>query len=119
MRWKSALISFLISITAGAGAARPHAAADCLWPSFERKELANALGRRVHLRESDQFQLMKCPGTGGPCKVVRDGEHGTIISLEKVTDGGYFLAVRWDEPTAEPYVSYFGRYSRRESLVDE
>ena len=34
-----------------------------------------------------------------------------------VPDGGYFLKVRWDGPDFHQ-ISYFGRYTHRESLVE-
>jgi len=61
---------------------------------------------------------MKCPD-GGFCKQIADGERGAIVGLERIIKSNYFLIVRWDEPHATgSYLSYFGRYTRRESLTE-
>ena len=118
MRLKASLISFFLALTVGIGLVRAQSVVDWLWPSFTKAEAAPHLGHRVRHRHTEKFTLMKCPEEGF-CKNVREGEYGTVIGIERVPDGGYFLAVRWDEPASDSYLSYLGRYSHRESLIEE
>ncbi len=118
MRWKSSIISFLLTLTTSVVVVERQAVADWLWPSFSRIEVEHIVGRRVRYRQTAQFIGMKCPADGF-CKRIADGEQGAIVGLELVRAGGYFLLVRWDEPHhSENYLSYFGRYTRRESLIE-
>jgi hypothetical protein len=108
------MFSFFLTLMIGIVAARVSSVIEWLWPSFSMEEAAPVVGHRVRHRPTEEFRLMKCP-EDGLCKEVREGESGTVIGIVKVPDGGYFLKVRWDESAAES--SYFGRYTRRESLI--
>ncbi len=46
------------------------------------------------------------------------GEHGKVIGLEKVPDGGYFIVVHWDGQGQDD-TCYYSRYSRRVVLAEE
>jgi len=89
---------------------------DDLSLAFTREEAAGKTGQRVRHYKSPSFRMMKCLADE-PCLVVNDGEYGTVIGIEPVPSGGYFLKVRWDHPTNH-YISYFSRYTYRESLVE-
>lgn len=119
MRWKGSIISFVLTLTVGLGLGRAPSVVDWLRPSFSQEEAAPRVGHRVRYRLTEKFRGMKCPEEG-PCKEVRAGEYGTVIGIEKVPDGGYFLTVLWDEPGGpDRCLSYFGRYTHRESLIEE
>lgn len=119
MRVKGALASFLTTLTVGVCIGLAPSIMLWLFPSFSKEEAEVKIGRRVRHRHTEKFVLMKCPAKGF-CKRVHDGETGSVTSIEPVPDGGYFLVVRWDEPReSEIYLSYFGRYTHRESLIEE
>jgi hypothetical protein len=57
---------------------------------------------------------VKFPQQGGPCSRVAKGDCGTVSGFVPVPDGGYFLVVRWDDPTGGPeLISYCGRAAYR------
>ena len=116
MRAKLSILSFVLALTVGICFDRLDLMKDRLTPSFTRDESAHKVGERVRHYQSEKFTLMKCLDDK-PCVAVSDGEHGTVIGIEPVPAGGYFLKVRWDHP-AENYISYFSRYTYRESLVE-
>lgn len=116
MRLKVSIISFSLTLTVGVCLGLTPSILDRLWPSFTRVEAPQMVGRRVRHYRTERFRMMKCLHDK-PCLLVNDGEYGTVIGIEPVPAGGYFLKVRWDHP-ADHYVSYFGRYTHRESLVD-
>lgn len=118
MRWKQSIISFLFAFTMSVAFAQWQSVVDWLWPSFDQAEVAGMVGRSVRYRQSEKFTGHKCPAEGF-CKRIVDGEQGVVVGLERVRDGGYFLIVRWNQPDdSEDYLSYFGRYTRRESLEE-
>ena len=119
MRLKSPIISFFLTLTIGVALVQWQSFVDWLWPSFGKDEVVAKVGRRVRYRHTDKFRGMKCP-LDGICREIQDAEMGTIIGIEQVPDRGYFLTVAWDEPGgSDRYVSYFGRFTRRESLIEE
>ncbi|HEV8370181.1 MAG TPA: hypothetical protein VGQ39_19670 [Pyrinomonadaceae bacterium] len=117
MRRKASIITFFLTLVIGVSFGLGRSITDWVWPSFSKEAAAVMVGRRVRHRRSEKFVLMKS-SDDGVCREVKDGELGTVIGIEQVPDGGYFLIVRWDEP-ADLYLSYFGRYTRRESLIEE
>jgi len=118
MRWKSCILSFLLTLAIGVAVSSREAITDWLWPSFSRTEVERLVGQRVRYRQATKFVGMKCPDRG-ICKQIADGERGTIVGLERIHNCNYFLIVRWDESHASgSYLSYFGRYTRRESLTE-
>ena len=118
MRWKLSITSFLFAFTMSVAFVQWESLVDWMWPSFSHSEVVSLVGRRVRYRQSEEFNGYKCP-FDGVCKRIADGERGMVVGLERVSDSGYFLIVRWDQPNdSEDYLSYFGRYTRRESLED-
>lgn len=109
MRW-SWLTSFTITLIIGFVVG---SIADTRRQSFNRNEVEGLINHRVRYQQTEEFRMMKCLEEL-PCLTVADGEYGTVVGIEPVPDGGYFLKVRWNEPRA--YVSYFGRYTYRTSL---
>ena len=97
MSLKGSIISFLLTLTLGVGLVRWQSVEDWLWPSFDKNEVAAKVGHRVRYRRTEKFMGMKCP-VDRPCREIQDAEFGTIIGIQRVPDGGYFLAVSWDEP---------------------
>lgn len=119
MRLKASITSFFLTLALGVGLVQWQSFEDWLWPSFSKDEIAAKVGRRVRYRHTEKFAGMKCP-VDRPCWEIKDSERGTIIGIEQVPDGGFFLAVAWDEPAgSDKYVTYVGRYMRRESLIEE
>lgn len=119
MRLKASILSFWLTLALGVGLVQWQSFEDWLWPSFSKDEVAAKIGHRVRYRHTDKFVGMKCP-VDSTCREIRDAERGTITGIEQVPDGGFFLVVVWDEPAGpEKYVSYLGRYTRRESLIEE
>lgn len=117
MRWKSSTVSFILALTVGVWLIPHPSQEDGLAPSFSKNEASEMVGREVRHFRRQEFRVMKCSPMGH-CVVVNDGEHGVVIGIEDVPDGGYFLKVRWDH-LHDHYVSYFGRYTYREGLVEE
>lgn len=79
-----------------------------LWPSFNFKEATSKVGHRVRcIYRTDLFS--------GGCEI---GERGEVVGVQKESDGGYFIVVRWSNQSQdEP--CYYGRYSRRVVLAEE
>jgi hypothetical protein len=117
MRWERSMLIFFLTLSMGLGVGMRFSLTDWFWPSFEKDEATQKLGRQVRFHQSEKFVMMKCV-VEQPCLVVSDAELGTVIGIEPVGDGGYFLKVRWDQQT-QHYISYFGRYTYRESLSEE
>lgn len=119
MRLKASIISFILALAAGIGLGLEPPIVVRLWPSFSKEEAASKVGRRVRYSGTEKFRGMKC-SEEGRCRSIGTGEYGTIIRIEEVPDGGYFLVVRWGEPgTPDSFLSYFGRYTHGESLIEE
>ena len=116
IRWLVWAFSFIVAFVVGVAVSLNPLISEGLRPSFTKEEVAHKLGDRVRHHRSVDFRLMKCL-RDEPCLEVKDGEYGTIIGIEPVADGGYFLKVRWDHPV-DHYVSYLGRYTARKSLGD-
>jgi hypothetical protein len=118
MRVVGATLSFVFALVIGAALARYDAIIDSTWPSFTYHEASAKLGTRVVYRQNEKFILMKC-SIEGPCVPVGQSEQGTVIGMQLVADGGYFLRVAWPyAPNSEDFVSYVGRYSYRHGLVE-
>lgn len=117
MPWQKSVLIFALTLSLGLGIGMRLPLSDRFWPSFKKDEALEKLGRQVRFHRSDKFVMMKCL-VEQPCLVVSDGEIGTVIGIEPVPDGGYFLKVRWDQHT-QHYISYIGRYTHRESLSEE
>ena len=111
MRWKPSILSFNLACALGICIGINPSIPDRLWPSFSKSEATAKVGHRVRHRWDKRFMVHKC-FEEERCLRVGDGEYGTVIGIEQVPDGGYFLIVRWDQPKV-PHVSYFGRYSYR------
>lgn len=60
----------------------------------------------------------KCPQFRGRCINLSAGERGTIVEMQAVKPGGYFLVVRWDKDAEDgtPLYSYLGKYTFRISI---
>jgi hypothetical protein len=109
-RGKFALLSFVLTLATGIGLSLGPSFKYWMWPAFNHAEASAKLGRRVRHVPTKEFGTFKCPPEGY-CMRLQPGELGTIVALEPVKDG-YFLVVRWDQPSvAEDYVSFIGRYS--------
>jgi hypothetical protein len=117
MRWERSLLSFYLTLSMGLGIGMRFSVTDWFWPSFTKKEAYEMLGHRFRFHRSEKFVMMKCL-LEQPCLVVSDGESGTVIGIEPEHDGGYSLKIRWDQQT-QHYISYFGRYTHRESLDEQ
>jgi hypothetical protein len=109
MKWKLSILSFILALTTGVCVGISPSIPERLWPSFSKAEAAAMVGRRVRHRWNEKFMVHKC-FEEEPCLLIGDGEYGTVIGIEPVPDGGYFLIVQWDKPKL-PHLSYFGRYS--------
>jgi hypothetical protein len=115
MRWQLSILSFVLTFILGVCSVVLSFMTDDSSLAFTKEQAARKIGERVRHYESPSFKMMKCLGDG-PCVMVNDGEYGTVIGIEQVPSGGYFLKVRWDHPTNN-YISYFSRYTHYESLV--
>jgi len=66
----------------------------------EQGQQAGAEGGVCYFR-TERFRVIKCVACTR-CQEITDGEEGTIIGIEPVPDGGYFLKVRWDGSRLSP-----------------
>jgi hypothetical protein len=119
-RLPSSILSFVLAFVAGVGVIYlDRYITEWRTPAFTKDEAVAMLGHRVrNISWSPNHRAMKCPN-GGLCADVKVGDRGSVVAIQQ-SSGGYFLVVRWDEPShGEPMLSYFGRMTRRVFLKVE
>jgi hypothetical protein len=120
MRSLISIFTFLVTFALGAALVRLHTyVTEWCSPAFSSAGATAMVGRRVqNLFLADNFRAMKCPRHRGVCANVRVGDEGTIVGTEP-SSGGYFVVVRWDQPTqGDPMLSYFGRMNAARLSTD-
>jgi len=132
MRFSVQLLAFILV----AASALPECASQKASPQFTEQEAREKIGERIRyirglddqppaivsrvaseiysktgegLEYTNVIGVSICEKTGKGLN-LKKGDVGTVVDIEKVTEGGYFLRVHWDlNEECEPNMSYMSK----------